>query len=89
MAEFRVAVCGVHMYPQWANNPLQGQTDMYWQWEQYQVSTVDLEPAIDTIPPVMNLHDQQKALWKSRPVHTNQWMQWACIVIYCSYKLGQ
>ena len=32
------------------------------------VPTVDLQPAIGTILPVVNLHGQQKALWKSIPV---------------------
>ena len=65
-------ICGVHMYPQWANNPPQG-LDRY--VLTVRAISVDLEPAIDTISPVMNLHDQLKARWKSIPVHTNQWKQ--------------
>ena len=41
---------------------------MYWQWEQYQVSTANLESTICPISPVVNLHGQQGALLKSRPV---------------------
>ena len=35
-------------------------TDVYWQWEQCQVSTADLESFIGTISPVMDLHGQLK-----------------------------
>ena len=30
-------------------------TDVYWQWEQYQVPIANLEPSIGTILPIMNL----------------------------------
>ena len=43
------------MYLQWANIPVQAYTDVYWQWEQYQVSTANSEPTIGTISPVVNL----------------------------------
>ena len=41
------------MLPQRANIPLQG-VDR--QWEQYQVPTAKLEPAIGAISPAMDLH---------------------------------
>ena len=35
------------------------------QWEPYKVSTAKLELSIGAISPVVELHDWQKALWKS------------------------
>ena len=35
------------------------------QWEPYQVPTAKLEPSIDVISPVMDLHGWKKALWKA------------------------
>ena len=36
---------------------------------------VKLEPYIGTISPVIDLHGQQKAIWKSRPLDISQWRQ--------------
>ena len=33
---------------------------MLWKWEQYQVPIAKLEPSIDAISPVMDLHGQKK-----------------------------
>ena len=56
------------MYPQWTNIPLQGLDRCVLTVGAINIPTADLEPATDTISLVMNLHGQQKALWKSRPV---------------------
>ena len=58
----------IHKYSQWASIPLQGlskhiATDNGMQY--YQVPTADLKHSIGTIVTVMNLHGQQKALWKA------------------------
>ena len=50
-------------------------TDVCGQWEQYQVPTAKFEPSIGTISPVVDLHGQKKALWRSRPVDISQWRQ--------------
>ena len=42
------------------------QMDIYWQWQQYPIPIVNLEPSICTILPVVNLNSWQKVLWKSR-----------------------
>ena len=60
MAKFRAN--DIHMYLQWAIIPVQAYTDVYWQWEQYQVSTANSEPTIGTISPVVNLRVCKKAL---------------------------
>ena len=39
------------------------------------VFIADLEPAISTISSLVNIHGQQKAIWKSKPVDISQWRQ--------------
>ena len=38
---------------------------MHWLWELYQVPTAKLEASFGAIPSVVDLHGQQKALWKA------------------------
>ena len=59
------------MYPQWVNIPLQGLNRS--------VQTVAAVLGPHALPnstlPVVNLHDQEKALWKGRPVDISQCRQ--------------
>ena len=50
-------------------------TDMNQQWESYQFLTAKLEPSLGAISPVVDLHDRQKAIWKSRSIDISQWRQ--------------
>ena len=60
-----------HLYPQWANIPLQDldRRVLIAGALQYKVPTAKLELSTGTISPVVILHDQQK----SRPVDISQW----------------
>ena len=72
IVEFRVAIMSICTH----KGPIfhyKAYTDVHWQWEPYMVPTAKLEPSIGTISPVMDLHGQQKAFWKSRPVDISQW----------------
>ena len=40
------------------NGRVQGDYDVYWQWEQYQVLNAKLEPSVGTISPVRSLYCQ-------------------------------
>ena len=65
----------MYMYPQMANYPLQDLGRRALTVEPYQVPTAKLEVSFGIISPVMDLHGQQKVLWKSRPVDISQWRQ--------------
>ena len=92
MEEFRVAMMFTYIH----NGPIfhyKSYTDVYWQWEQYQISIADSESTSGTISPVVILHGWQKPLWKKQTSWVSQWRQWACITSYllhvASYKLRQ
>ena len=73
----RVKSCyDIHKYPRWASIPLKGPNIHILSvgvlsGHHYQF----LLPTIGTVLPVTNLHGQQKALWKSRPVDISHWRQ--------------
>ena len=59
MAEFGVAY-DVHMYPQWTNDPLQGQDRHVLSVGVYHIPTTNLEPAISITSPVMKFTRSEK-----------------------------
>ena len=81
IVEFRVAIYDVYMYAQRANIPLQDLDRCALTVETVSGPTAKLEPSFGAISPVIDLHSQQEALWKSRPVAISQWRQWTCIGI--------
>ena len=63
------------MYPQRANIPKQDLDRRALTVEAISGPTAKLDPSFGAISPVVNLHGQQIALWKSRPVDISQWRQ--------------
>ena len=74
IAEFRVAIYDVYMHPQRTNIPLQG-------LDRCELTVLvgaipgphnKLKPSFGAIPPVVDLHGQQKTLRKSRSFDISQ-----------------